>query len=189
MSWKWRYGDHSCHSQNLPQNLGKYYINELIFELIAAAAVVQIEQSCTLPSHCSLLPGRTKEVAAKKNLTLANLTSLDHSWSHTRKIIIFCRTRELIKRFVIFMKSSVLFFFLQYTLLVFSCWQPATLFFSDVNLRCLCHLKRNHNVGWGSVWSLSLKRTFRLFLSPCCSRGLEGGGRGWGLWDDYICTW
>ena len=97
--------------QNLPQNLGKYYINELIFELITAAAVavVQIGQSCILPSHCSLPPERTDEVATK-NETLANLTSFDHSWSHTRRIIIICRTWEFIKLFVIFTKSSVLFF-------------------------------------------------------------------------------
>ena len=29
----WRFGDHSCLSQNLPQNIGNYYINRLIFEL------------------------------------------------------------------------------------------------------------------------------------------------------------
>ena len=33
MSWKWRYRDHPCRSQNLPQNICYYYINELIFEL------------------------------------------------------------------------------------------------------------------------------------------------------------
>ena len=33
MSWKWRYGEHPCRSQNLPQNLGGYYIYKLIFEL------------------------------------------------------------------------------------------------------------------------------------------------------------
>ena len=33
MSWKWRYRDHPCRSQNLPQNICNYYINELIFEL------------------------------------------------------------------------------------------------------------------------------------------------------------
>ena len=117
-------------------------------------------------AHCSLPPGRTEEVAAKKNSTLANVMSLDHSWSHTRRIIIICRTREFIKLFVIFTKSSVLFFFLQYTPPVSSRWLPATLFFSDVNLHCLCYLKRSHNMGCGSVWSLSLRKTVRLFLSP-----------------------
>ena len=29
----WRYGDHPCLSQNLPQNIGNYYINRLILEL------------------------------------------------------------------------------------------------------------------------------------------------------------
>ena len=117
--------------------------------------------------------------AAEKNSTLANLTSLDHSWSHTCRIIIICGTREFIN-FLIYLQKVVCYFFFQYTFLVSSRWLPATLFFSDVNLRCLWHSKRNHNMGWGSVWSPSLKRTFHLFLSPRCSRGLEGGGRGWG---------
>ena len=33
MNWKWRYRDHPCRSQNLPQNICNYYINELILEL------------------------------------------------------------------------------------------------------------------------------------------------------------
>ena len=84
MSWKWRNGDHTYHSQNLPQNLGRCYINELIFELIAAAAdragtsSLQFEQSCCQQTAI-LPPGRTDEVAPKKNSTLANLTSLDYS--------------------------------------------------------------------------------------------------------------
>ena len=187
MSWKWRYRDHPCHSQNLPQKLGKYYINELIFELIAATAVavVQIGQSCTLPWHCSLPPGLTKEVAAKKNSTLTNLTSLDHSWGHTHRIIIISRTREFIKLFVIFTKSSVLFF-LQYNLPVPSRWLPATLFFSDVNLRGLCHLKRNHNVGWGSIWSLSWRRTSVCFCPHAVAEDWREVGEAWSCEADYI---
>ena len=77
MSWKWCNGDNPCHSQNLPQNLGKYYVNELIFELIAVPADraqsssrsgLHFEHSC-----CQLTPPvcRQDEVAAKKNSTLA----------------------------------------------------------------------------------------------------------------------
>ena len=79
--------------------------NELIFELVA------IRQSCNCQHTASLLPECTNKVAAKKNSTLANLMSLDHSWSHTRTIIIICRTQEFRKLFAIFTKSSVLFFF------------------------------------------------------------------------------
>ena len=127
----------------------------------------------------SLPPGRTDEVAAKKNSTLANLTSLDHSWSHTRRIIINCRNSRIYKTFCCIYKKQCVIFFSIY-LSGSNRWLPATLFFSDVNLRCLGHLKMNHNVGWDSIWSLSLKRTFHPFSSPRCSRGLEGGRRGWG---------
>ena len=102
MSWKWRYGDHPCHSQNLPQNLGKYYITSWFLSSL---------QSGNRLHTTSLLPGCTDEIAAERNSTLANLTSLDHSWSQTHRIIIICRTREFIKLFVVFTKSSVLFFF------------------------------------------------------------------------------
>ena len=181
MNWKWRYGDHPCHSQTLPQNLGKYYIMSWFLSLLQLCNCQRILPAFLL-AHCqhtaSLPPGRTNEVAAKKNSTLANLTSLDHSWSHTRKII-NCRNSRIYKTFCyIYKKQCVICF--SFLFLVSSRWLPATLFFSDVNLHCLWHLKRNHNVGWGSVWSLSLRRTFHLFLSPRCNRGLEGGGRGWG---------
>ena len=159
--------------------------NEMIFELVAIMPLCNCQRilPAFLLTHCqhtaSLPPGRTSEVATKKNLTLANLMSLDRSWSHTHRIIINCRNSRIYKTFCyIYKKQCVIFF--QYTFPVSSCWLLPTLFFSDVNLHCLWHLKRNHNVGWGSVWSLSMKRTFRLFLSPQCSRGLEGGGQGWG---------
>ena len=83
-----------------------------IFELVAIMPLCNCQH--ILLAYCqhttSLLPGCTNEVAAKKNSTLANLMSLDHTWSHTHRIIIICRTREFIN-FVIFTKSSVLFFF------------------------------------------------------------------------------
>ena len=57
----------------------------------------------------SLLRRRIDEVAAKKNSTLANLMSLDHSWSHTCRIIIICRTRKFIKLCYIYKKQRVIF--------------------------------------------------------------------------------
>ena len=141
MSWKWRYGDHPCHSQNLSQNLSKYYINELIFELVAIVQLCNCQHILPtfLLAHCqhtaSLPPGRTNEVAAKKNSTLANLTSLHHSWSHTRRIIINCRNSRIYKTFCYIYKKQCAIIFIQYTFPVSSRWLPATLFFSDVNLR------------------------------------------------------
>ena len=170
IGWKWCYGSHPCHSHNLPQNLGKY-TNELIFDLVVivqlSAHLTSIELEAFLLAHCQhtarLPPGRTSEVAAEKNLTLANLTSLDHSWSHTRRIIINSRNSRVYKTFCyIYKKQSVIFF--QYTFPVSSRWLPATLFFSEVNLHCPWHLRRNHIMGWGSIWSLSPKRTFYLFF-------------------------
>ena len=159
--------------------------NELIFELIAIVPLCNRQHilPAFLIAHCqhtaSLPPGHTNKVAAKKNSTLVNLTSLDHSWSHTRRIIINCKNSRIYKTFYYIYKKQCVIIFFQYTFPVSNCWLPVTLFFSDVNLRCLWHLKRNHNVGGSNVWSLSLRRTFHLFFSPRCSRGLEGGGRGW----------
>ena len=113
-------------------------------------------------------------------------TSLDHSWSHTRRIIIICRTWEFIKLFVIFTKSSEFFFSAIYPSGFQSLATSNPLLFRRVSSLPLL-LKRNH-VGWGSVWSLSLKRTFCLFLSPRYSRGLEGGRWGWGHEGRYICS-
>ena len=59
--------------------------NELIFELVAIMPLCNCQYilPAFLLAHCqhtaSLQPGRTNEVATKKNSTLMNLTSLDHS--------------------------------------------------------------------------------------------------------------
>ena len=165
MSWKWRYGYHPCHSQNLPQNLCKYYITSWFLSWLQLCNCQHILPAFLL-AHCQrtagLPPGRTDEVAAKKNSTLANLTSLDHSWSHIHRIIINCRNSRIHKTFCYIYKKYCVIFFSIYRS-GSSRWLPAILF-SDVNLRCLGYLKRNQNKGWGSVWSLSLKRTFHLFF-------------------------
>ena len=113
MSWKWHYGDHPCHSQNLPQNLSKYYIASWFFSSLQLCNC-----QCILPAfllaHCqhtaSLPPGHTNEVAAKKNSTLTNLMS-DYSWSHTRRIIINCRNLITYKTFCYIYKKQCYFFF------------------------------------------------------------------------------
>ena len=69
MSWKWRYRDHPFRSQNLPQNICNYYINELIFELSSwwqgvkqlgpdeadkdQAGTISLELCFALPTHIS----------------------------------------------------------------------------------------------------------------------------------------
>ena len=41
-------------------------------------------------------------------------------------------------------------------------------------------LLKNHNVGQGCAWSLSLEGTFDLFFSHAVAERLEGGGQGCG---------
>ena len=90
--------------------------NELIFELVAIVQLCNYQRilPAFLLAHfqhtASLPPGRTDEVAAKKNSTLANLTSLDHSWSYTRRIIINCRNSRIYKTFCYIYKKQCYFF-------------------------------------------------------------------------------
>ena len=90
--------------------------NELIFELVAIVQLCNCQRilPAFLLAHCqhtaSLPLGCTNKVAAKKNSTLANMTSLRHSWSHTCRIIINCRNSRIYKTCYIYKKQCVILF-------------------------------------------------------------------------------
>ena len=141
-----------CHCQNLPQNLGKYYISKPILELGAHC------QSCHQDIRTSERSCRCGNLALIKIPKNWLLMSLDQSMFHTRNPSTNCTNWWLIKLLVTFtpVQCFVLFFNIH------SEFQSPTinnLFFSGVNLRCPI-LKNSHNMGWGCVWSLSLERTY-----------------------------
>ena len=95
MNWKWRYRDHSCRSQNLPQNICNYYINDLIFELSSWWQIAKQTKTTQGPTvwNCALRCQHISPVRRWDKLLLRKLNphqtaALDHYKSHPQ---IFCR--------------------------------------------------------------------------------------------------
>ena len=105
MSWKWRDRDHPCLSHNLPQNIGNYYINELIFELSSwwqrakqlepdepdedQTGTNRLELCFALPTHIS--PVRRWDKLFLRRLNPRQTAALDHYKSHPKIFVTICK--------------------------------------------------------------------------------------------------
>ena len=178
MSWKWRYRDHLCCSQNLPQNICNYYINELIFELSSwwqrakqlGPDEADEDQTGTnrwklcfaLPTH--ILPVRRWDKMLLRKLNPRQTTALDHYKSHPQ-IFVVIRNFEDYQTFLLLptaeIGSCIFFFVLQHIPFGFQSSAASTP--SSFQMWSSAFLLKNY-VGQGSAWSLSWRE-----LSICFS--------------------
>ena len=127
----------------------------------------------------SLSLGRTDKVAAKKNSTLACLTSLDHSQRQTHRIIINCRNSRIYKTFCyIYKKQCVIFFSIYLFSFQFLVTSNLLLFRRESSLPWT--LKKVSQRGVGQCMVTFPEENFPSVFFPSCSRGLVGGGQSWG---------
>ena len=178
MSWKWCYRDHPCRSQNLPQNICNYYINELFLNSAVGgreskqlvpdeadedqAGTNRLELCFALPTHISPVRRWDKLLLRKRNPR--QTAALDHYKSHPQIFVAICNLK-IIKPFYYYLlqKSELYFFFvLQHILFGFQSSAASTP--SSFQTWSSAFLLTNHNVGQGSVWSLSWRE-----LSICFS--------------------
>ena len=130
MSWKWRYRDHPCLSHNLPQNIGNYYINKLIFELSSwwqrakqlgpdeadedQAGTNKLELCFALPTHISTVRHWDKLLLRRFNPR--QTTALDHYKSHLQIFVAICNFEDY-KTFLLLPTAEIgVVFFLFYNI-------------------------------------------------------------------------
>ena len=125
MSWKWRYRDHPCRSQNLPQNICNYYINELIFELSSwwqrakqlgpdeadedQTGTNKLELCFALPTHIS--PVRRWDRLLLRKLNPRQTAALDHYKSHPQIFVAICNLKIIKPFYYYLLQKSELYFF------------------------------------------------------------------------------
>ena len=126
MSWKWRYRDHPCRSQNLPQNICNN-INELIFELSSwwqrakqlgpdedQTGTNKLELCFALPTHIS--PVRRWDKLLLRKLNPCQTAALDHYKSHPQIFVAICNFEDY-KTFLLLPTAEIrVVFFLFYNI-------------------------------------------------------------------------
>ena len=161
MNWKWRYRDHPCRSQNLPQNICNYYINNFWTQQLVAESEADEDQTGTNSLKlCFALPTRISPVRCWDKLLLRRFNpcqtaTLDHYKSHPQIFVAICNFEDY-KTFLSLSTAEIgviFFFVLQHIPFGFQSSAASTP--SSFQTWSSALLLKNHSMGQGSVWSLS----------------------------------
>ena len=137
----------------------------------------RLELCFALPTHIS--PVRRWDKLLLRKLNPRQTAALDHYQSHPQIFVAICNFEDY-KTFLLLPTAEigvVFFFVLQHIPFGFQSSAASTP--SSFQMWSSAFLLKNHNVGQGSVWSLSWRKLSICFFHAVAER-LEGGGQGCG---------